>query len=489
MAVRGRWGWMLGAAALLLAGAAALVRWDIAQRRAAFQADARAAHRLLSQRAAQHEAVLATLVLLGPAASAADSPEQRLPALYPQLLKVLRRDAGSDWPDAALQAAEAQSRSERRAVVAAFDAAAGRYTLLQAGTPASYALVIDAQRLAPWDTWPIARGGPAAVRLAHGGQTLLLQASPDASQRPAGLTEGFVFAKALALDSQPFELQLQQATGPAQWPWRGLSAWAAAVVLGTVLLAGWQRARAARQRAEQQLRFAQVARLNALGEMAAGLAHELNQPLTAVSANAQAARRLLDEDPPELDDARQALAAATVQARRAAEVVARLRRRLETPEQAGAAVPVSLRDGAQQVLQLLDAELVRRGLTVEVNGSSEPVLADPVALQQILHNLVSNALLALDDVPATERRLTLQIEPGAITVRDSGPGIAPELLPRLFEPFFTTRAGGAGLGLGLSLCETLAQAMHGTLAAANVAPRGAAFRLALPLAHRSEASA
>ena len=487
MALRGRWAWGLGAAALGLAGAVALVRWDIAQRREAFQADARAAHRLLSQRAAQHEAVLATLVLLGPAPAAGDSPEQRLPALYPQLLKVLRRDAGADWPDAALQAAEARSRNARHAVVAAFDAAAGRYTLLQAGTPASYALVIDAQRLAPWDTWPIARGGPAAVRLAFDGQLLVLQAPPDAALRPSGLTDGFVFAKTLALDSQPFELQLQQATGPAQWPWRGLLGWAALVGLSTALLAGWQRARAARRRAEEQLRFAQVARLNALGEMAAGLAHELNQPLTAVSANAQAARRLLDEDPPELDDARRALVAASEQARRAAEVVARLRRRLEAPEQAGAAGPVSLVDSAQQVLQLLEAEVQRHGVTVEVNGSSDPVRADPVALQQILHNLVSNALLALDEVPAAERRLSLQIEPGAITVRDSGRGIAPELLPRLFEPFFTTRAKGSGLGLGLSLCETLAQAMGGSLSAANAPPRGAAFRLTLPLAQETAA--
>lgn len=484
--VRGRWAWMLGAAALLGAGGVALVRWDIAQRREAFQADARAAHRLFSQRAAQHEAVLATLVLLGPAAAAAGNPEQRLPALYPQLLKVLRRDAGADWPEAALQAAEERSRSERRAVVAAFDAGAGRYTLLQAGTPASYALVIDAQRLAPWDTWPIARGGPAAVRLAYGGQTLELQTPPDASLRPAGLTDGFVFAKPLALESQPFELQLQQATGPAQWPWPRLAAWAAAVLLGSALLAGWQRARAARRRAEEQLRFAQVARLNALGEMAAGLAHELNQPLAAVSANAQAARRLLDEEPPELDDARRAIVAATEQARRAAEVVARLRRRLEAPEQAGAAVPVSLQDSARQVLQLLEPEIRRRGLTPEVNGSSAAVRADPVALQQILHNLVSNALLALDEVPAAERRLVLQIEPGAITVRDSGPGIAPEALPRLFEPFFTTRPSGSGLGLGLSLCETLAQAMHGTLTAANATPRGAAFKLVLPLAAEPE---
>lgn len=485
------WRWIGGALALVLAGGWALVRWDIAERREAFQADARAAHRLLSQRAAQHEAVLATLVLLSPAEGAGERPEQRLPALYPQVLRVLRRDAGTAWPDSTWLAAEERSRTQRRAEVAAVDADASRYTLVQAGTPASFALVIDAQRLAPWDDWPIARGGPVAVRLALGPQALVLQAGPDADARPAGLTDGFVFRKALALDGQPFELHLQRATGPAQWPWRALALWAAAVTLAAALLAAWQRARRARRRAEELLRLSQVARLDALGEMAAGVAHELNQPLAALSANAQAARRLLDDDPPELDEARRALVAATAQARRAAEVVARLRRRVEAPEQTGAAVPVSLRDSANHVLELLEPELQRRRVTVELSGSSEPVLADPVALQQILHNLVNNALLAMDEVPVAERRLVLQVRSeggqARLTVRDSGPGIAPDLLPRLFEPFFTTRRGG--LGLGLSLCETLARSMHGSLRAGHAQPRGAEFTLALPLAQVAEESA
>ena len=110
--------------------------------------------------------------------------------------------------------------------------------------------------------------------------------------------------------------------------------------------------------------------------------------------------------------------------------------------------------------------------------------ADPVALQQILHNLVKNALRAMDEVPVDERRLSLHVDHadglGRLTVRDSGPGITPELLPRLFEPFFTTRRDG--MGLGLSLCETLAQQMHGTLRARHASPHGAEFTLALPLA-------
>jgi C4-dicarboxylate-specific signal transduction histidine kinase len=108
--------------------------------------------------------------------------------------------------------------------------------------------------------------------------------------------------------------------------------------------------------------------------------------------------------------------------------------------------------------------------------------ADPVALEQIVHNLLSNALQALAQVPQGQRRLQLHWRrDGAwalLTVSDSGPGIAPEALPRLFEPFFTTRNGG--LGLGLSLCESLATGMGGALTAGHAVPRGAAFTLRLP---------
>ena len=466
---------------MALAGALALVRWDIAERREGFQADARAAHRLLSQRAAQHEAILATLTLLGTAEAGPDHPERRLPALYPQLLRVLRRDAATPWPDAALQDAENRSRAARRAELAAVDAAAGRYTLVQAGTPASFALVVDAQRLAPWGDWPIVRGGPVAVRLVRDGQALVLQAGPDAATQPSGLTPGFVFTKILSADSQPFELQLQRATGPAQWPWAALAAWAAAVALATAGLAAWQRARSARRRAEDLLRLSQVSRLNALGEMAAGMAHELNQPLAAMSANAQAARRLLDEDPPELDDARRALVAATEQARRAAEVVARLRRRIKQPGDAGALQPVDLAAAARQALDLLQPELHACGVSLRFEGQAPAALADPVALQQIVHNLANNALAALEAVPAGRREIVVELgeaeDAATLALRDSGPGLAPEVLPRLFEPFYTTRPDG--LGLGLPLCESLALAMGARLAAAPALPQGLRFTLTL----------
>jgi C4-dicarboxylate-specific signal transduction histidine kinase len=246
----------------------------------------------------------------------------------------------------------------------------------------------------------------------------------------------------------------------------------------------WLRNRRERRRVEALLRVGQVSRLNTLGELAGGIAHELNQPLAAVLANAQAARRLLEERPPALETARDAMRQAATQARRAADVVARLRRLLESPDESRPHEAVRLDAPVREVLEVLEPEARRREVRTAFEGEAPPVLADRVALEQIVHNLIVNAMHALEDVPASERRLLLKLGTrdgrATLAVRDSGPGIPPEALPRLFEPFFTTRPGG--LGLGLSLCETLAQSMQGRLQARNVEPRGAEFVLALPLA-------
>lgn len=468
----------IGLAAL---GAAFIAQRDLADRRAAFETDARIAHRLLSQRAVQHDAILATLALLQPGGGAEAAPEQRLPALYPQVQRVLRRDRGANWAEPALAAGEAASRQAGRAALAAPDLAQGRYTLVLAAEPASFALRLDLDALVPAAEWPLQRDGAVRVVLAQGGQQRVW-----APGRLAGAGWRFDFSKHLASDSQPFELQLAQRVGWAALPWGPMAAWAAAVALALAAGSAWQRQRSERRRAQELLRLGQVGRLNALGELAAGMAHELNQPLTAVLANTQAAARLLADEPADLDTARGAMTQAVQQARRAAEVLGRLRRSVERPGVGAKAQPLRLEPALRQALDLLQPECRRLGvapqLTCEPPGLA--VLAEPVALEQIVHNLLTNALLALAEVPVAERRLELQagvLGAGVVlAVRDSGPGIAPEALPRLFEPFFSTRDGG--LGLGLSLCETLAAGLGGSLTAHHAATRGAEFRLTLPRA-------
>jgi C4-dicarboxylate-specific signal transduction histidine kinase len=222
-----------------------------------------------------------------------------------------------------------------------------------------------------------------------------------------------------------------------------------------------------------------------MGELAAGMAHEINQPLTAVLANTQAAVRLLSEDSPEVAQAKNAMAQAVNQAKRASDVVSRLRRLIEQPNEAKPLETVSLADSVSNALHLLAPELHRHGIAVQIKASEIVVIvmADPIALEQIIHNLLLNAVQALEQVPANERHLVVNTEvdlgQGVLTISDTGPGIAVDALPRLFEPFFSTRADG--LGLGLSLCESLANRMGGELSAKNHMPRGASFILRLTL--------
>jgi signal transduction histidine kinase len=485
-----RWIWLLVWCLLSALGGVTLARLALVRFSDAFETDARIVHRLLSQRVVQHDAVMATLALLqAPGATAQPlQPEQRLGSVYPQILAVQRREAGSAWPQEGLRTAEEHSRQSRHAALGAIDFAGGQYQLVLAAEPSSYALLIDMRATVPWSEWPMTPdSSPVRVTLEHAGQRFVVQPGQvqDSGWR-------FDFHKQLATASQPFDVVAVRQVGWRELPWGQMAAWAAAMAALLLALAALQRQRAARRRAEELLRLGRVARLNSLGELAAGMAHELNQPLTAVLANTQAASRLLDEDPPELATARTAMTQAAEQAHRAAGVVARLRRVVERPELAGQVQPVLLQEAVDNALYLLEPEFSRRGVKAALASGAPPlaVLAEPVALEQIIHNLLMNALQALEQASAPERRVTLDIAThqgrGVLSVRDNGPGIAPELLARIFDPFFTTRP--AGLGLGLSLCETLATGMGGTLAAGNLPLGGAEFRLALPLALTHQAT-
>lgn len=485
-------------ALLMLVGAMVIVRTDIAARRAALQADARTAHRLLSQATSRLDAVLATLALVArPSDGDAAVDVSRLPALYPQVLAAWRRDAGGAWPvegGEALAVAEQRSRNQpadgRHASLAVVDPGRAQYVLALAGSPASFALRIDARRLVREDDWPWPTDAPVRVTLTHGDQVMVLHDAAAAPERPFGLTDGFEMTKALDSLSQPFVLHAQRFTGPAQWPWFALASWAAVCLLLAWVLRRWLVARHAQRLAAEQARLVRASRLNTMGELAAGIAHELNQPLTAVLASTQTALRLLRDRAPhdEADDAdaataTQALELAAAQARRASEVVARLRRLVQPGAAAGPAVPTDLGTVARRLVGLLTQEFDEAGIAVAIEGEATPARADPVAVEQILHNLLVNALQALRQRGGAGR-IVISLANAAdrvrCTVRDDGPGVAPQALPRLFEPFFTTRAGG--LGLGLPLCQTLATAMDGQVVLRETSTSGAAFELELPAA-------
>jgi signal transduction histidine kinase len=472
-----RLGWIAAGLVLSLLGAWLIAQRGLQAQRAAFETDARIVHRLLSQQVVQHDAVLSTLALLEPERTEA---LPRLSAVHPRLLGVLARAPGGAWADAALARAEAASRASGRAALAEGDLASGRYTLVLGAGDGAYALVIALKGLVPDADWPMDRASsPVRVALQWNGQSLPLQAG-----RPLDRGWRFDFDKVVAAESQPFHVVATRWVGWGELPWPGMAAWVLAVLAGLALLAHALRLREARQRAEALLRLGQLGRLNAMGEFAAGLAHELNQPLTAVLASTQAAQRLLADEPPALDTAREAMGRAGAQARRAAEVLARLRRGLEPPAGAAASLALDLGACVRDALHLLQPDIERRGVAVRWLASDPVVVrADPVAIDQIVHNLIANALQALDRQAGGPRELRLSVRrdgsSAVLDVADTGPGLPPEVLPRLFEPFFSTREGG--LGLGLTLSESLAQAQGGRLSAGAAPGGGALFSLRLPL--------
>ena len=202
-------------------GGVAIARLELNRLRDEFETNARIAHRLLSQRAVQHDAVMAMLALIQPAPEASQ-PEQRLPSVYPQIIGVQRRDRDTAWADERLAAAEIVSHALKRPVLAVTDFARGRYQLVLAAEPTSFSLQLDLRSVVPWSEWPMAPdNSPVRVTLVQDKQGYVLQ--------PGRIREGgwrFEFHKHLATDSQPFDVVGIRQVGWKELPWAWMAAWA-----------------------------------------------------------------------------------------------------------------------------------------------------------------------------------------------------------------------------------------------------------------------
>jgi signal transduction histidine kinase len=230
--------------------------------------------------------------------------------------------------------------------------------------------------------------------------------------------------------------------------------------------------------------MAHLDRLAAVGELASALAHELNQPLTAILANAQAARRWLATGSPDLDEIRETLDDIVADDRRAGDVIRRIRALLKKEEMPAELLDVN--EVVREVARLIenDALLQSTSVALDLAAALPKVRGDRVQIQQVLLNLLMNGLQAVADLPLHRRRLVVRTASAdggfEVTVRDTGEGIAEEDLRRIFEPFFTTK--GEGLGIGLSISQSIVEAHGGRIWAENDPDGGGIFRVRLPAA-------
>jgi two-component system sensor kinase FixL len=248
------------------------------------------------------------------------------------------------------------------------------------------------------------------------------------------------------------------------------------------------RKRAELEALHQRRELAHLTRVAMMGELSASLAHELNQPLTAILSNAEAAEQLLTDDSPDLDEVRAIIADIITDDQRAGDVIHRLRGLLKKGE--FERLPLDLNPMIQEVARLLHSDIILRHmeLTLDLDPDLPLVCGDRVQLQQVALNLMVNGLDAMAEGPLDDRALVVRTQCHdsqmiRIAVEDRGSGLQEANIGRIFSPFYTTKPDG--MGMGLSICRSIVEAHGGRLWAANNPERGATFSFTLPISEKT----
>jgi PAS domain S-box-containing protein len=248
------------------------------------------------------------------------------------------------------------------------------------------------------------------------------------------------------------------------------------------------RTRALERLQQMQSDFAHMNRVSMMGEMAASLSHEITQPIASARNNARAALNFLGQQAPDLDEVREALSSVVSAADRSGEIIERIRDHIKKAPPRKAYI--DLNHAIDEVIVLARSAIIKNRVSVQTRLAEDlpPVQGDHVQLQQVIMNLILNAVQAMDSVVPGLRELLISTEWNQakgvlVAVRDTGPGIEPKNLERVFESFYTTKS--AGTGMGLSICRSIVEAHSGRLWASANSPRGAIFQFTLPNARQS----
>jgi C4-dicarboxylate-specific signal transduction histidine kinase len=266
-------------------------------------------------------------------------------------------------------------------------------------------------------------------------------------------------------------------------------------IIGSLALSGLalvfrtQRQARERERADQerntamQAELARVARLTTMGQMAASIAHEINQPLAAIVNNGNAGLRWLDKQPPNIAEVQATLRRIVSDGERGVGIIESIRSMLKKGGRER--VELDLNELIRDVMRLTQGQFQRSGVSIhsELADDLPSVSADRVQLEQVILNLFMNAAEAMSSSSDRERVVRVRSEKhdgnGAlISVEDSGTGVEPEDVNRIFEAFFTTKA--EGMGMGLSICRSIVESYGGRITVANAAPHGSVFQVFLP---------
>ena len=470
-------------------------------------------HRIVSQRADQHAAHLTSLSAL---AVAGEHPQKdsflqvaaAIRQFYPRITAVdlvplaakkqmlTTRNGVANLASIKSVIRDSVARSAGELMLTLSPAAAGRYLIVKRSpnnelARFGLAVEIDALALVESDA-PFWQKTNAFITLALPDGTVLIDEQTRSSLADDKLTPALTTDSTLGSQTQPLLLTthfLPRLSDilPATRIFIGLASIGFALLAAAFLLRLVARTRSAELRArlgEQGARIAHASRINALGEMASGMAHELTQPLTAILSQSQAGARLIARD--EMD--RAAIAAIlqdnVAQSKRAAGILTRLREWSKVSP--SAPTPQSVNECIANVAFLLGPETRRLQIDLQVQAApvDTKVIGDAVEIEQLIFNLVRNAIDAVESETGKQRRINISNEVNhehvVVEVTDNGPGIAAAMRERLFEPFATGKKDG--MGLGLALCERIVERMQGRLEIGAATGGGVTARVILPLA-------